>query len=457
MRADRAWDVPGYDVHELLGFGTAGEVWRARHRSSGATVALRRVEGGNRGAVAQIRAQATVVRSLPTGHLVRLRTTTRAGRDDVLVLDDATGGSLASLLLRRGSLQPGEVVTVLAPLAQALGQAHEHDLVHGRVSATTVLLTAEGKPLLDGLGLSSLYDADDSHDPTGGLGSSADVWALGALGRLLLTGAAPDSAPVGALGSLAPRAPLPLVQALEAALAFDATTRPSARDLAAALLASCPALPIEGIVAASDPVPGGRRWVGVVAGLAALRVGAPTRRLLVGAGGLAALALVIGVGWAWGRQIADRPAFVQAAGIRSVPRPFDSRTATTVGATGWSEVLQRLDSIRARAFSQADARLLSDVYAADSAALATDAAAIRGLAQARRTAVGVEHEVHKVVPVQLADDRVELRVQEVLGAFTVRDAAGAVLDAQPATRLVTHSVVLVRAHRGWVIGEVRLA
>lgn len=106
MKADRAWDVPGYDVYELLGFGNAGEVWRARHRSSGATVALRRVEGGDRGAVAQIRAQATVVRSLPSAHLVRLRTTTRAGRDDVLVLDEATGGSLASLMLRRGACSP---------------------------------------------------------------------------------------------------------------------------------------------------------------------------------------------------------------------------------------------------------------------------------------------------------------------------------------------------------------
>ena len=457
MSADRAWDVPGYDVHELLGFGTAGEVWRARHRSSGAPVALRRVEGGNRGAVAQIRAEATVVRSLPTGHLVRLRTTTRAGRDDVLVLDHAAGGSLASLLLRRGSLQPGEVVTVLAPLAQALGQAHAHDLVHGRVSAMTVLLTVEGKPLLDGLGLSSLYDADDTHDPTGGLGSSADVWALGALGYLLLTSAAPESAPVGTLGRLAPRAPLPLVQALEAALAFDATTRPSATDLAAALLASCPALPLEGIVAAAEPGPAGPRSAGVAAGLAALRVGVPGRRLLVGTAALAALVLVIGVGWSWGRRIADRPASVQAAAAGSVPRPFGSMAATAVGATGWSEVLQRLDSTRARAFSQADARLLSEVYAAESPALATDAAAVRGLAQAGRTAVGVEHEVHTVVPVQLADDRVELRVQEVLGAFTVRDAAGTVLEARPATTLVTHSVVLVRRHHGWVIGEVRLA
>ncbi len=67
-------------------------------------MALRRVEGGDRGAVAQIRAQATVVRSLPSAHLVRLRTTTRAGRDDIL--DDATGGSLASLMLRRGACSP---------------------------------------------------------------------------------------------------------------------------------------------------------------------------------------------------------------------------------------------------------------------------------------------------------------------------------------------------------------
>ncbi len=110
----------------------------------------------------------------------------------------------------------------------------------------------------------------------------------------------------------------------------------------------------------------------------------------------------------------------------------------------------------ARAFAKADPRPLTGVYAAGSSALATGAAAVRGLAQARHTAVGVGLEVRQVVPVQVAVDRVALRVQEVLGAFTVRDAAGAVLDAQPAARLVTHFVVLVRGNQGWVIGQVRL-
>jgi hypothetical protein len=40
------------------------------------------------------------------------------------VLDHARGGSLAALLSRRGRLTPGEVVTIAAPLAQALAAAH---------------------------------------------------------------------------------------------------------------------------------------------------------------------------------------------------------------------------------------------------------------------------------------------------------------------------------------------
>ncbi|MCW2499091.1 MAG: Serine/threonine protein kinase, partial [Frankiales bacterium] len=170
-----AWEVPGYDVLELLGFGTTGEVWRARERASGTVVALRRLAGGDRAAVAAVRREATVVRSLPSPHLVRLRTTVRAGGDDVLVLDHAAGGSLAALLARRGRLDPGEVVTVLAPVADALGQAHQHGLVHGRLGVSSVLLTAQGMPLLDGLGAASLTDAGAA-DP------AADVAALGALG-----------------------------------------------------------------------------------------------------------------------------------------------------------------------------------------------------------------------------------------------------------------------------------
>lgn len=448
MRPMSEWEVPGYDGLELLGFGTSGEVWRARERSSGTLVALRRLAGGDREAVAAVRTQATVVRSLATAHLVRLRTTTRAGRDDVLVLDHAAGGSLVSLLLRRGRLEPGEVVTTVAPLAEALGQAHAHSLVHGRLRASSVLLTAEGMPLLDGLGMGCLHDREDSLDPTGGLGAAADVWALGALAHLLLTGEEPGHT---SLATLAPRAPLPLVHAVEAALGFDPTARPTAAELAAALLAACPALPLQGITAAADPVPVPARYsarrVRRVRRISRISRVSPRRALAAAAAALGVVG-VAAAGWAWGAHATERPARVAATSRGPVTR--------AVPAPDWRAVLQAVDSARADAFAHADASRLAGVYAPGSRLLSTDQLAVAALARLRRTASGVEHEVRSVTPLQVAADRVELRVVESLGAFDVLDGAGRVLEKHAAGLPASHVVVLVKARPGWRVSEVRL-
>ncbi|MCU1596099.1 MAG: Serine/threonine protein kinase [Frankiales bacterium] len=425
------WDVPGYEVLELLGFGTSGELWRARDKSTGARVALRRLAGGDKAAVLAVKAQATIVRSLPTAHVIRLRTTTRAGRDDVLVLDHAAGGSLASLLLRRGRLTPGEVVTAVAPLAEALGQAHAHGLVHGRLSATSVLLSGQGMPLLDGLGMAALHDPEDGLDPTGGLGASADVWALGALAHELLTGERPGST---ILASLAPRAPLPLVRAIESALGFDATARPTAADLCSALLAACPALPIEGIVPAPDPAADAPRNL----------IRMPSRTALVAGAAVLCVLAVTAVGWAWGTRAGERPSQLTTTRAAVAHTPV----------ADWKAVLEHLDGARADAFAHADAARLDDVYVRTSQARARDAEAISRLVSFRRTAVGVEHELATVTAMTVTRDRAELRVLEALGATELLDGAGRVVEDHAAGPVSTHRVVLLRTSSGWRVLDV---
>ena len=57
------------------------------------------------------------------------------------------------LVRARGHLSPGEVVTVLAPVASALGRLHDLGVVHGDVSPGNVLLDLDGRPVLGDLGL----------------------------------------------------------------------------------------------------------------------------------------------------------------------------------------------------------------------------------------------------------------------------------------------------------------
>ncbi len=407
--------VSGYDEPVLLGFGSLGEVWQARRRATGETVVLRRLVGATKDALSTAREQCASVRALTSVHAIRVRTTTRSGPDDVLVLDHAAGGSLATLLADRSVLTPGEVVTVLGPLAQVLAQAHAVGVVHGRVDVASVLLDEQGRPLLDGLGLRPLHDPADGHDPTGALGAAADLWALGALGVRLLTGEAPGGAP---LAEVAPTAPVPLVRALEAALAFDPGQRPTAAELADALLASCPAQALTGTRPVPTPAPRGRAWGWRVPVAAA-----------------AVLLTLIGVvlaGWAWGRQ-----------GVSSA-RP---------AGPAWEAVLGRLDDARAAAFAEADASLLTQVWSPGSPALRADIATLQSLQRAGQVAEGLRHEVTSVKVVTVSGDRVELDVRELLSSYVLRGRAGA--SRQAAGQPVLRRVVLVRDPAGWRLQQVR--
>ena len=57
----------------------------------------------------------------------------------------------------RGSLDAGEVVTVLAPIASALARMHAAGVAHGSVAASSILFTAEGSPTLIGFGDAELF------------------------------------------------------------------------------------------------------------------------------------------------------------------------------------------------------------------------------------------------------------------------------------------------------------
>ena len=426
------FSVPGYDDLHLLGFGTSGEVWRARRRAGGEVVALRRATGVDRATLAAAKTAAATARGLATPHLIRLRTTARVAGEEVLVLDHADGGSLASVLVHRRQLSPGEVVTVVAPLAEALAQAHAVELTHGRLGVSSVLLAADGRPLLDGLGLGGLHDPEDRLDPTGALGAAADVWALGALAHRLLTGEDPGGT---SLGELAPTAPVPLVRAVVAALAFDPSARPTAAELAAAVLAACPALPLNGVLAVPPAPAGTRRW----------RL--PSRStVLVSTGAAAVVVGVVAAGLAWGRRTGVDPVPAAAPALSRV-----SSAALTRAAPDWRAVVEGLDALRAEAFATGDADLLEGVYLPGSAALADDRTALGRLIAQGATAQGLRHQMRAVAVEAVRSDRVELLLTESLPPYRV---VGEQVQLVPAGGLSRHRMVLIKVAQGWRIEQV---
>jgi hypothetical protein len=254
--------LPGYELRERLGAGRRGEVWWAVELATRDDVALRWLaqpaDVDDRG---RLVAAAEALTALSHPHLVRVRAVISAPSHLVLVSDFARGGSLGDLVDRRGTLEPGEAVTVLAPLAQALTALHAQGASAGGIGERDVLLTENGRPLLGDVCLDTLL-VDENAGGTPSSGPADDVRALAALAERMLRplsdaplsdAAASDAAAIETGGAevgvpsedSAPRRAVLAVT--RPALDPRPECRPSAAALADALLAACPPVPLRGI------------------------------------------------------------------------------------------------------------------------------------------------------------------------------------------------------------------
>jgi len=144
-----------YRLDGLVGRGTAGSVWRAtRTGPVPQVVAVKRARAatGDEGRD-RLRHEAAVLADLDHPHIVRIFDVLDDGADVAIVMSYARGGSLHDLLAERGRLSPGQTVAVLSRIADALGSAHRHGVLHGDVKPANVLFTTDGEPLLGDFGV----------------------------------------------------------------------------------------------------------------------------------------------------------------------------------------------------------------------------------------------------------------------------------------------------------------
>ena len=163
------------------------------------------------------------------------------------------------MVAARGHLHPGEIVTALAPVTRAVADLHALGVVHADLSPGNILFTRQGRPMVSDLGVATLFgELPEVVHATEGfvapevmLGEpptpASDVYSLGALAWLGLTGGAP---PLPALrpplADVVDGQPARLVQLVERCLAGDAGARPTAASVALDLFDAAPAEPVQG-------------------------------------------------------------------------------------------------------------------------------------------------------------------------------------------------------------------
>jgi predicted Ser/Thr protein kinase len=445
------WELPGYDVEELVGFGGSGEVWRAR-TASGERVALKRMHRTDAAVRERLRREAAVLSSVAGDHVVRLRDVVVTETEAVLVMDYAEGGNLATVLAVRGRLAAPEIVTLVGPLAAALADGHDRGLVHGDVTPTNILFTADGRPLLADFGVARAAAGPSAPGAGAPPAPAADVHALCTIADEALRR---DGAPEA------------LVAAIESGLAADPHDRPTARQLAIDVLRCCAAAPI-GLVRGGTPVstpiatpmptPTTVQPESVASpppeDLAETRVRRRLprprvpQRLVVGVVAATALVLAVAGGVMWGHGTRSSAAVLPRPPATAIPQP------AATPSPSWSVVVAALEKRRAAAFAAADPGLLHEVYTPTSAALRTDVATLQSL---RHDAVSVRGFVITTTGVRMlrhVGDIVVLRVVDAMSSYQLVRGDGAVMRTVPARGARAMTVTLRQTQAGWRIDAI---
>lgn len=239
-----------YTLHERLGAGGQGEVWRAHDSERGFDIALKILQppaGRSATAWAALLHEHESASHLDHPGILKVYAPARDGAELALPMELAAGGDLRRL---RGAGYLA-VVPVLMEIAQALEYAHERGVVHRDLKPGNVLFDARGRVKLADFGAAARLT-----DPAGGAAPrtlspfsaspqqlrgeppapSDDVYGLGALAYELLSRYPPHypnfdprSIQTDPVPPLVPAQPIPpqLDRLIQRMLAKEARERPA--------------------------------------------------------------------------------------------------------------------------------------------------------------------------------------------------------------------------------------
>ena len=145
--------VAGYRVLRSAGHGDRAQLLLGFH--GGQTVVLKVTSSDDPRTAAEIEA----LHRAAGEHVVALADVSVDEHETVLVLERLPNGTLAELLERRGALDAGEAVTILAPIASTIDRLHAAGVAHGGLSLGAVCFRGDGAPTLTGFGTAELFAA----------------------------------------------------------------------------------------------------------------------------------------------------------------------------------------------------------------------------------------------------------------------------------------------------------
>ena len=256
-----------YRLDQVLGQGGMATIFGATDDKLGREVAvkvLRPEYGADAQFVERFEHEAQAAASLSHPNIVQVYDYGTDSAGPYIVMEQVSGGDLASALGKKGSLPPTAVANMGQQVADALAAAHAAGLVHRDIKPSNILLSPDGRVQVADFGIAQAA-AGSPVTATGiTLGSvlyfspeqargdtataASDIYSLGLVMYEMLTGQrafSGDSPAAVAVARLSGSVPSPMAvraevpPALDAivrwCLAVDPAARPSAAELSTAL------------------------------------------------------------------------------------------------------------------------------------------------------------------------------------------------------------------------------
>jgi eukaryotic-like serine/threonine-protein kinase len=153
-----AFDLPGYDILDVLGYEGFAVTYRARQRSLNRIVALRTLRGGASAATQCLNREAAILARFGHPHVVSLLDRVERGGRIYLAFELFEGGTLAHRI--GGHPQPVRpAATLIERLARTLAYIHRSGIIHCNVKPRNVLFAAP--PPTSASGRADALDCED--------------------------------------------------------------------------------------------------------------------------------------------------------------------------------------------------------------------------------------------------------------------------------------------------------
>ncbi|NBV46194.1 MAG: serine/threonine protein kinase [Planctomycetia bacterium] len=204
-----------YELHEELGRGGMGVVYRATQRSLSRTVAVKmllRRDVASPADLARFRSEAEAAARVAHPGIVAVYEVGEWDGHPFYTMEYVAGTTL-SRQLAAGPLGGREAATVLMRVGEAVQAAHDHGVLHRDLKPSNILIDGAGQPRVSDFGLAKRLEDDASVTHTGAIlgtpcymspeqaagsrgdvGPTSDVWSLGAILYQAITGRPPFQA-----------------------------------------------------------------------------------------------------------------------------------------------------------------------------------------------------------------------------------------------------------------------